>query len=127
MPVPSMGWFATCKDPHGNDFGLWQNDPSAPDPSGTRAERPPGLQLGKATLEELALDRVRGELDGSPGRGPGLTASDPAQQIGSGPVVGPVAVEALDPVDQCQAVLGPWAIATATARFNLTTGEGETW
>jgi len=29
-PVPSMGWFATCKDPHGNEFGLWQNDPSAP-------------------------------------------------------------------------------------------------
>jgi len=29
-PVPSMGWFSTCKDPHGNDFGLWQNDPSAP-------------------------------------------------------------------------------------------------
>ena len=29
MPVPSMGWFATCKDTDGNDFGLWQNDPSA--------------------------------------------------------------------------------------------------
>jgi len=34
MPVPSMGWFATCKDPHGNDFGLWQTDPSAPAPTG---------------------------------------------------------------------------------------------
>jgi predicted enzyme related to lactoylglutathione lyase len=32
MPVPGMGWFATCKDPLGNDFGLWQNDPSAPAP-----------------------------------------------------------------------------------------------
>jgi hypothetical protein len=32
MPVPSMGWFATCTDPHGNEFGLWQNDPSAPVP-----------------------------------------------------------------------------------------------
>jgi uncharacterized protein len=32
MPVPSMGWFATCRDPHGNDFGLWQTDPSAPNP-----------------------------------------------------------------------------------------------
>ncbi len=30
MPVPSMGWFSTCKDPHGNEFGLWQVDPSAP-------------------------------------------------------------------------------------------------
>jgi uncharacterized protein len=29
MPVPNMGWFATCSDPHGNEFGLWQTDPSA--------------------------------------------------------------------------------------------------
>jgi uncharacterized protein len=29
MPVPSMGWFSTCKDPHGNEFGLWQSDTSA--------------------------------------------------------------------------------------------------
>jgi predicted enzyme related to lactoylglutathione lyase len=34
MPVPSMGWFATCADPHGNEFGLWQNDESAPAPTG---------------------------------------------------------------------------------------------
>ncbi|MCP9485944.1 MAG: hypothetical protein MSC30_08785 [Gaiellaceae bacterium MAG52_C11] len=33
-PVPGMGWFAICKDPHGNDFGLWQNDDSAPAPTG---------------------------------------------------------------------------------------------
>jgi predicted enzyme related to lactoylglutathione lyase len=33
-PVPNMGWFATCTDPHGNEFGLWQNDPSAPAPAG---------------------------------------------------------------------------------------------
>jgi uncharacterized protein len=33
-PVPGMGWFATCKDPVGNEFGLWQTDPSAPEPSG---------------------------------------------------------------------------------------------
>jgi uncharacterized protein len=33
MPVPSMGWFATCTDPHGNEFGLWQTDPSAEAPS----------------------------------------------------------------------------------------------
>lgn len=32
MPVPGMGWFATCKDSVGNDFGLWQNDASAPMP-----------------------------------------------------------------------------------------------
>jgi hypothetical protein len=29
MPVPSMGWFAACKDPEGNAFSLWQNDSSA--------------------------------------------------------------------------------------------------
>ena len=32
MPVPNMGWFAVCTDPHGNEFGLWQTDPSAPMP-----------------------------------------------------------------------------------------------
>ncbi len=32
MPVPTMGWFVTCRDPHGNDFGLWQSDPEAPAP-----------------------------------------------------------------------------------------------
>jgi predicted enzyme related to lactoylglutathione lyase len=29
MPVPNMGWFATCTDPQGSEFGLWQTDPSA--------------------------------------------------------------------------------------------------
>jgi predicted enzyme related to lactoylglutathione lyase len=33
MPVPGMGWFSTCTDPHGNEFGLWQNDTSAPAPA----------------------------------------------------------------------------------------------
>jgi predicted enzyme related to lactoylglutathione lyase len=33
MPVPGMGWFATCSDPHGNEFGIWQSDSSAPAPS----------------------------------------------------------------------------------------------
>ena len=33
-PVPGMGWFSACKDPMGNEFGLWQNDPSAPEPTG---------------------------------------------------------------------------------------------
>jgi hypothetical protein len=32
MPVPAMGWFTGCRDPHGNEFGLWQADPSAPTP-----------------------------------------------------------------------------------------------
>jgi len=30
MPVPGMGWFVTATDPHGNEFGLWQTDTSAP-------------------------------------------------------------------------------------------------
>ena len=29
MPVPTMGWFAICQDTEGNEFGLWQTDPSA--------------------------------------------------------------------------------------------------
>ncbi len=29
MPVPGMGWFATCDDNQGNGFGLWQTDPGA--------------------------------------------------------------------------------------------------
>jgi predicted enzyme related to lactoylglutathione lyase len=33
MPVPGMGWFVTCKDPHGNEFGLWQTDPAAEAPT----------------------------------------------------------------------------------------------
>ena len=33
-PVPGSGWFAICKDTEGNEFGLWQNDPSAPAPPG---------------------------------------------------------------------------------------------
>jgi uncharacterized protein len=28
-PVPSMGWFAICKDVDGNEFGLWQTDENA--------------------------------------------------------------------------------------------------
>ena len=32
MPVPGMGWFVVCSDPQGNEFGLWQDDRSAPTP-----------------------------------------------------------------------------------------------
>ena len=28
-PVPNMGWFSICKDPHGNEFALWQVDSAA--------------------------------------------------------------------------------------------------
>jgi predicted enzyme related to lactoylglutathione lyase len=33
MAVPGSGWFALCRDPHGNQFGLWQSDPAAQPPS----------------------------------------------------------------------------------------------
>ncbi len=33
QPVPATGWFVTCRDPHGNEFGLWQQDPAAPAPA----------------------------------------------------------------------------------------------
>jgi uncharacterized protein len=42
-PVPSMGWFATCRDPQGNEFGLWQNDPAAPAPTGETASAAGGV------------------------------------------------------------------------------------
>ena len=32
LPVPGMGWFSINKDSEGNEFGLWQNDESAPAP-----------------------------------------------------------------------------------------------
>jgi uncharacterized protein len=37
-PVPGMGWFSVCKDTQGNDFGLWQNDTSAPAPEGSESQ-----------------------------------------------------------------------------------------
>jgi predicted enzyme related to lactoylglutathione lyase len=33
-PVPGTGWFVTCPEPQGNEFGLWQTGPSAPAPAG---------------------------------------------------------------------------------------------
>ena len=29
QPVPTHGWFASCKDTVGNNFSLWQADPNA--------------------------------------------------------------------------------------------------
>jgi predicted enzyme related to lactoylglutathione lyase len=29
IPVPTHGWFAFCSDSEGNEFHLWQADPSA--------------------------------------------------------------------------------------------------
>jgi predicted enzyme related to lactoylglutathione lyase len=33
LPVPGQGWFAICRDSEGNEFGLWQSDPSASAPA----------------------------------------------------------------------------------------------
>jgi predicted enzyme related to lactoylglutathione lyase len=30
MPIPNLGWFSNSADPHGNEFGLWEIDASAP-------------------------------------------------------------------------------------------------
>ena len=32
MPIPSVGWFARCKDTEGNPFSLFQSDESVPMP-----------------------------------------------------------------------------------------------
>ena len=29
QPVPTFGWFSTCKDTEGNSFSLWQSDENA--------------------------------------------------------------------------------------------------
>ena len=29
QPIPTVGWFARCKDPEGNEFSLFQGDPNA--------------------------------------------------------------------------------------------------
>jgi uncharacterized protein len=34
QPIPSIGWFARCKDSEGNDFSLFQSDEKAPMPEG---------------------------------------------------------------------------------------------
>jgi predicted enzyme related to lactoylglutathione lyase len=34
QPIPSIGWFARCKDSEGNDFSLYQSDENAPMPEG---------------------------------------------------------------------------------------------
>ncbi len=34
QPIPSIGWFARCKDSEGNEFSLFQRDESAPMPEG---------------------------------------------------------------------------------------------
>jgi hypothetical protein len=32
QPIPSVGWFARCKDSEGNEFSLYQSDENAPVP-----------------------------------------------------------------------------------------------
>jgi predicted enzyme related to lactoylglutathione lyase len=34
QPIPSVGWFARCKDTEGNPFGLFQSDESVAPPAG---------------------------------------------------------------------------------------------
>jgi hypothetical protein len=54
-----MGWFVTCPDPQGNEFGLWQTGPSAPGTSEVdlaAATRPERHQLPSATLAQMRLE-----------------------------------------------------------------------
>jgi predicted enzyme related to lactoylglutathione lyase len=37
QPIPSIGWFARCKDSEGNEFSLFQSDESVPVPEGMQA------------------------------------------------------------------------------------------
>jgi uncharacterized protein len=48
MAVPGAGWFALCRDPHGNQFGLWQTDAAArpPDLDAALAQFHPGSGQG---------------------------------------------------------------------------------
>jgi predicted enzyme related to lactoylglutathione lyase len=32
QPIPTVGWFARCRDTEGNDFSLFQSDESVPAP-----------------------------------------------------------------------------------------------
>ena len=34
QPIPTVGWFARCKDTEGNSFSLFQSDESVPMPEG---------------------------------------------------------------------------------------------
>ena len=64
MPVPGMGWFSTCTDPHGNEFGLWQSDESAPMPAavvvarsdGASAALPAGRHAGSTAGLQSTLE-----------------------------------------------------------------------
>jgi uncharacterized protein len=35
QPIPTVGWFARCKDTEGNAFSLFQSDESVPAPEGS--------------------------------------------------------------------------------------------
>ena len=57
MPVPNMGWFATCTDPHGNEFGIWQNDDVGADAGAVAAgARGPSMAVTLDEVRALATD-----------------------------------------------------------------------
>ena len=39
LPIPGVGWMATCHDPEGNEVRLFQSDESAPMPEGRHESR----------------------------------------------------------------------------------------
>ena len=64
--VPGMGWFAACKDPHGNEFGLWQNDrrprprPARPHSAFMRAAPPTAAPPAIVRVFERSTPTCRG-------------------------------------------------------------------
>ena len=80
--------------------------------------------LGQAPFQEGPVARVHLECECiAVGRGRFVGALEPAEEIGSGGMEEVVAGQ-LDPLDQLEPELRPWAIATATARFSSTIGVG---
>jgi predicted enzyme related to lactoylglutathione lyase len=41
QPIPTVGWFARCKDPAGNPFSFFQSDESVQMPEGMQGGAPP--------------------------------------------------------------------------------------
>lgn len=67
MAVPGAGWFALCRDPRGNQFGLWQSDPAA---------QPPNLD---PALAQFIRGQTRNDVLGRARRQAVLAAPQPAR------------------------------------------------
>ena len=57
LPVPGMGWFSVYKDTEGNEFGLWQNDPTQHADRLGSSEAAGGAALGAARRRSPRAER----------------------------------------------------------------------